>query len=166
VFLTRRKRRTPYEPVHICLSRLSAHFYNDLGTYCSTMPSNHVATVVFDTIVAFDIIVAFVSSLLALLTSSPVLWRKEHLLNFSVLQSVHVSNFVNIIFHLHLRLPNGLAFRFTYKTFLGLCLSYLSHDRYRPLFGLSHLSWFHYPVRVTCPVHLVFIGLVILIFSE
>jgi hypothetical protein len=36
-----------------------------------------VATMTLDTIVAFDIIVAFVIPVVALLTSSPVMWRKN-----------------------------------------------------------------------------------------
>jgi hypothetical protein len=42
-----------------------------------------------DTIVSFDTTVAFVIPLAALLTS-PMLWHKEHLWNFSVLQRVHL----------------------------------------------------------------------------
>jgi hypothetical protein len=51
-----------------------------------------VTTMPLDTIAAFDAVVAFVIPLLALLTSSPVIWRQEHLWNFSVLQRVHLSN--------------------------------------------------------------------------
>jgi hypothetical protein len=65
----------------VCLSRVSSHcHYNDLGT---------IAKMTLDTIVAFHTIVAFDIPLIALLTSSPVMWRKEHLWNFSVLQRVH-----------------------------------------------------------------------------
>jgi hypothetical protein len=39
-------------------------------------------------------IVAFVILLVALLTSFTVMWRKEHLWNFSVLPRVYVSNLV------------------------------------------------------------------------
>jgi hypothetical protein len=42
--------------------------------------------------VALDTIVAFVTPLVALL-SLPVIWRKEHLLNFSVLQSSSSSSY-------------------------------------------------------------------------
>jgi hypothetical protein len=42
-----------------------------------------------DTTAAFDTIVSFAIPLVALLTSSPMMWRKEHLWNFSVLQRVH-----------------------------------------------------------------------------
>jgi uncharacterized membrane protein len=57
--------------------------------------SNHiVATVTLANIVAFDIFVAFVISLVALLTSSPVMWLKERLWNVSVLQRVHLSSLV------------------------------------------------------------------------
>jgi hypothetical protein len=50
------------------------------------------ATATLDTIVAFDTIVALDIPLVALLTSPPVMWRKEHLWNFSVLQRVHLFN--------------------------------------------------------------------------
>jgi hypothetical protein len=41
-----------------------------------------------DITLASDITVAFVTSLFALLMSSPVMWRKEHLWNFRVLQTL------------------------------------------------------------------------------
>jgi hypothetical protein len=41
-----------------------------------------------------DTIIAFVNPLVALLTSSLVMWREEHFWNFSVLQRVHLSNLV------------------------------------------------------------------------
>jgi hypothetical protein len=53
--------------------------------------------VTFDRIVAtatLDTIVAFVIPSLALLTSSPVMLRKEHLWDSSVLQRIHLSDFV------------------------------------------------------------------------
>jgi hypothetical protein len=53
-----------------------------------------VATMALDTIVEFDTIFVFVS-FVSLLTASPVLWRKEHLWNFSVLQRVHISNLIS-----------------------------------------------------------------------
>jgi hypothetical protein len=51
-----------------------------------------------DTIVAFDIIFAFVISLVSLLTALPLMWRKEHLWNFSVLRRVHLSNLIIFVF--------------------------------------------------------------------
>jgi hypothetical protein len=42
------------------------------------------------TIVAFDTIVDFDIPFVAMLTSSPVIWRKEHVWNVSVLQRVHL----------------------------------------------------------------------------
>jgi hypothetical protein len=52
------------------------------------MISGHiVATVALVTIVAFDIIVAFVIPLVALLTSPPVIWRKERCV--SLMASLH-----------------------------------------------------------------------------
>jgi hypothetical protein len=53
-----------------------------------------VATMTLDTIYACDTIVAFVIPFVALLTSSPLLFREEDLWNFSVLQRVHFSNLV------------------------------------------------------------------------
>jgi hypothetical protein len=47
-----------------------------------------------DVIVSFDTIVAFVIASVALLTSSPVMWRGKHLWIFSVLKTVHFSNLV------------------------------------------------------------------------
>jgi hypothetical protein len=46
--------------------------------------------------VTLDHIVTFVIALVALLTSSPMMWRKEHLWNVSVLQRVglHLSNLI------------------------------------------------------------------------
>jgi hypothetical protein len=62
-----------------------------------------VAAMPLDTIVVFDNIVGFIIPLVALLTSSPAMWRKEHLWNFSVLFRVHLSNLV----HLKLREPRS-----------------------------------------------------------
>jgi hypothetical protein len=53
-----------------------------------------VAGMTLDTIIAFNTTVAFVLPLVALLTSSPTMWHKEHLWNFSVLQRVHFPNLV------------------------------------------------------------------------
>jgi hypothetical protein len=56
-----------------------------------------VATVALDHIVAevsLGTIVAFAIPLVAVLTSSPVIWRNEHIWNFSALQRVHISNSV------------------------------------------------------------------------
>jgi hypothetical protein len=53
----------------------------------ATMTSAHItATIFLNNIVAFGIIVAFIIPLVALLTSSSVMWCEEHLQNFSVLQ--------------------------------------------------------------------------------
>jgi hypothetical protein len=53
-----------------------------------------IATLTLHTIVAFEIIVASVILLVSLQTSSHVMWRKERLCNFRVLQRVHISNLV------------------------------------------------------------------------
>jgi hypothetical protein len=55
----------------------------------TTVALDRIVATTLDMIVAFDTIVAFVIPLVALLTSSPVMWRKEHLWNFRVLQRVH-----------------------------------------------------------------------------
>jgi hypothetical protein len=57
-----------------------ASFIPFLEHTVATMTSDHIlVTVTFDTIIAFD------SPLVAVLTSSPVMWRKERLWNFGVL---------------------------------------------------------------------------------
>jgi hypothetical protein len=48
-----------------------------LGHIAVTMILDHTATVILDTIVVFDI-VACVIPLVALLTSSPLMWHEEH----------------------------------------------------------------------------------------
>lgn len=55
---------------------------------------NHIASVTSDVNISFDTIFFIYIHYVALLTSSPVMWREEHLRNFSVLQIVHVSNLV------------------------------------------------------------------------
>jgi hypothetical protein len=58
------------------------------------MTSDHIiATINLDSIVIFDIIVAFD----ALLTSSPVTWREKRLWNFSVLQTVHLFGLLRVL---------------------------------------------------------------------
>jgi hypothetical protein len=53
----------------------------------ATMTLDYItATMALDIIAAFDTIVEFVIPLVALLTSMLVMWQKEHLWNFSVLQ--------------------------------------------------------------------------------
>jgi hypothetical protein len=42
--------------------------------------------------ITLGIIVVFVIPFVVVLTSSPVMWHKEHLWNFNVLQRVHVSS--------------------------------------------------------------------------
>jgi hypothetical protein len=64
-----------------------------------TMTFHHiVATVVLDNIDTFDTIIAFDIPLAVLLTSSPAMWRTEHLCSFSVLQRVHISILVKFCF--------------------------------------------------------------------
>jgi hypothetical protein len=55
------------------------------------MTFDQIITMTLDINWAFDTIVAL---LFPLLTSSPVMWRKEHLWTFSVLQRVHPSSLV------------------------------------------------------------------------
>jgi hypothetical protein len=56
-----------------------------------TMTSSTLLQVTLDIIIAFDTIFAFVILLVALLTSSPVMWRKERLWDFSILLTAHLS---------------------------------------------------------------------------
>jgi hypothetical protein len=66
-----------------------------LGSIVATMTLDRcVATRALDTIVAFDTVVGYVITSVALLRPSPVIWRTECLWNFSVLQRVHLSNLV------------------------------------------------------------------------
>jgi hypothetical protein len=59
----------------------------------ATMTLDHiVARMNLDVMVAFDNFVAFAIPFVALLTPSPVMWRKEHIRNFSVLQRAHISS--------------------------------------------------------------------------
>jgi hypothetical protein len=78
---------------------------------------NHIVTTVtsFNIVatVTFDTIVDFVIPLVVLLTSSPVMWRKERLWKFSVLQRVHLSNLVFNVFS-HLRDTSILVFTDVY----------------------------------------------------
>jgi hypothetical protein len=60
-----------------------------LDRIVATVASFHIATMTFNSTVAFDIIVAFVILLVALLTS-----LREHLWNLCVLQRVHLPNLV------------------------------------------------------------------------
>jgi hypothetical protein len=91
----------------VCLSRFSSHCYNnDLDHIATaitfvhtvaTMTLNRViAKMPFDVIVAFDTIVAVLTPLVVLLTSSPVMWLKEHICDFSVFQKVHLTNLLLI----------------------------------------------------------------------
>lgn len=94
--------RTPYGPTHVylyvgrifhniinrghCLGTLlqqceqRSHCYNyDLGSHY------------------LDTIAAFLILLVSLLTSSPEMWRKEHIWNFRVLQRVHLSILLQVV---------------------------------------------------------------------
>jgi hypothetical protein len=51
-----------------------------------------VAGMTYDAIIAFCTTAAFVITITALLMSSPMLWHKVHLWNFSVLQRVNIPN--------------------------------------------------------------------------
>jgi hypothetical protein len=69
-----------------------------LDRIVTTIILGHVVeTMTLDTNVAFDTIDAFLIPLVVLLTSSPMMWRKEQLWNFSVLQRVHFSNLVILL---------------------------------------------------------------------
>jgi hypothetical protein len=54
------------------------------------------ATLSLDSIVDFDTIIVFPIPLVALLIS-PVVWHKEHVLNFSVLKRLQLSNLVTLL---------------------------------------------------------------------
>jgi hypothetical protein len=59
-----------------------------------TVILDHIVTMTLDAIVASYTISEFVISLVSLLTPLPVMWHKEHLWNFVVLQGVCLSNLV------------------------------------------------------------------------
>jgi hypothetical protein len=61
-----------------------------------TLLDQIVSTMALDITVAFDTTAAFVIPLVTQLTSSPVMWRKEHPWNFRVLQRVHFFNLLII----------------------------------------------------------------------
>jgi uncharacterized membrane protein len=69
-----------------------------LDQIAATLFSDYsIATMTLNAIDAFDTIVAFEIPLVAILTTKPVMWREEHLWNFSVLQRVLLSIVVIII---------------------------------------------------------------------
>jgi hypothetical protein len=64
----------------------------------ATMTLGHtVETIVLENIVVLDTIVALDNPLVSMLTSSSVMWRKEHLWNFTVFQRVHISSLVSVV---------------------------------------------------------------------
>jgi hypothetical protein len=87
VFLNlQHKRRTLYAPGHVYMCHV---FHNIVGAHCFNSDLRSIiATATLDTIVAFVI------PLVALPTSSPIIWRIEHLCNLSVLQIVQLPNLV------------------------------------------------------------------------
>jgi hypothetical protein len=56
-----------------------------------------VVTVIMDTTAASDNIVVFVIPLVALLTSTPVMCRQQHLWNSDEVQTVHHSKFSSFV---------------------------------------------------------------------
>jgi hypothetical protein len=58
----------------------------------ATVTSYHIIPITLNVMVSFDVIVAFIIPLVTLLTSSPLMWRGEHLWNFSVLQRTRFSS--------------------------------------------------------------------------
>jgi hypothetical protein len=60
-------------------------------------------------------ILVFIIPLVALKTSSPVMWRKEHLWNFSVLQRVQLSSLVTPYLPVHVQLLHS---------YIPICVSY------------------------------------------
>jgi hypothetical protein len=76
------------KPRNLSVYRVSHHIF-------TTVSLNHiVATITLDTIISLSVIIAFVIPLVALLTSLPAMWRKEHLWNFCVPQREHFSRLV------------------------------------------------------------------------
>jgi hypothetical protein len=76
---------------HCYNSDLDYNVATVLGTITTMTSGRIVAPVTSDRVAAtmtLDTIVAFVIPLVALLTSSPVMWRKEHVWYVSVLQRV------------------------------------------------------------------------------
>jgi hypothetical protein len=71
---------------------MSAYCVTSFIAVLTTVFSDRLITNTYDIIVSFDTIVEFAILLYALLTLSPVMWRKEHLSNFTVLQKVHNSS--------------------------------------------------------------------------
>jgi hypothetical protein len=53
-----------------------------------------VAGMTYYTTIAFCTTAAFVISIIALLMSSPMMWHKVHLWNFSVLQTVNIPHLI------------------------------------------------------------------------
>jgi hypothetical protein len=51
----------------------------------ATITSDHISRMPSDSIVSFDTIFAYVIPLVAMLTSTPLMWREERLWDFSVL---------------------------------------------------------------------------------
>jgi hypothetical protein len=81
---------------HPYLSRLSSHSWVTYTTalrttVATTTPDHTVATIALDTTFAS---VAFAIPLVALLTPSPVMWRKENFWNVGILQRVHLHTLV------------------------------------------------------------------------
>jgi hypothetical protein len=84
--MLQRKRKTRYRSVHASVVSFTTVALDRIVT---TMNLDHdVAAMALDTVAAF--VIPFV----VLLKPSPVIWRKERLLNFSVCQIVHISNLV------------------------------------------------------------------------
>jgi hypothetical protein len=56
-----------------------------------------------------DTIGEFVIPIVSLFASLPMMWREEHLWNFSVLQGVHLSNHIDIIINIIISRYNYLT---------------------------------------------------------
>jgi hypothetical protein len=163
-FTVKRERRTPYGPIHDCLSVRPSRFpYGDrqpawpgihvgkhccatmgrkviFGTYCcATMTSDHIsATITY-------------------------MWREKYLWNVSVRQRVHLSCLV--IFSSDLRLAcifQGVL-SFWFRIYILYKFIILLHARYLP--RTSQASWF-YSTLLSCKIFKTIFSMVELIWSQ
>jgi hypothetical protein len=74
------------------VATMSTEVYAEAYSYNSDLGSHYDirSFTTLDVTVAFDTSVTFVIPLVTLLTSSPIMWREEHLWNFTLLQRAHL----------------------------------------------------------------------------
>jgi hypothetical protein len=78
-----------------------------------------VVKMALDIIIAFVTFVEFVIPLVVLPTSSPLIWRKEHLWSFSMLQRGHLSNVAVKDYYLYIYIKRLGMFPFKVQLFQG-----------------------------------------------